>query len=103
MVYTVEECECPASERAQRMEKPTAVTWPWFALMDEALGQSAAVSPLCLTVSTQEDKPGPSTAQASGEGKYEEEEERKENQGKEVEEKGGGGERILSLLSLKRT
>lgn len=41
--------------------------------MDEALGQSAAVSPPCLIASIQEEKPGPSTAQEVDEGRAEEE------------------------------
>lgn len=43
--------------------------------MDEALGQSAAVSPPCLIASIQEEKPGPSTAQEVDEGRGEDEEE----------------------------
>lgn len=42
--------------------------------MDEALGQSAAVSPPCLIASIQEEKPGPSTAQEVDEGRGEDEE-----------------------------
>lgn len=42
--------------------------------MDEALGQSAAVSPPCLIASIQEKKPGPSTAREVDEGRGEDEE-----------------------------
>ncbi|XP_019908757.1 uncharacterized protein LOC109616568 [Esox lucius] len=68
-----EEYKCPATGQGTEDGKATAATWPWFALMDEALGQSAAVSPPCLIASIQEDKPGPSTAQEVEEGRDEEE------------------------------
>lgn len=51
--------------------------------MDEALGQSAAVSPPCLIASIQEEKPGPSTAQEVDEGRGEEEEETVRDRSKE--------------------
>ncbi|XP_032371723.1 uncharacterized protein LOC116689321 [Etheostoma spectabile] len=70
------ECKCPATGQGTEDGKATAATWPWFALMDEALGQSAAVSPPCLIASIQHDKTGPSTAQEVEEGSEEEEEER---------------------------
>ena len=44
LVFTVQECKRPASRQSTEDGTPTAATWPWFALMDEALGQSAAVS-----------------------------------------------------------
>ncbi|KAJ4948459.1 hypothetical protein JOQ06_019993 [Pogonophryne albipinna] len=66
----------PPSGKGTRDGKPTAATWPWFVLMDEALGQSAAVSPPCLIASIQEDNPGPSTAQEGQRGREDEEEEK---------------------------
>ena len=57
--------------------KPTAATWAWFILMDEALGQSAAVSPPCLIASIQDENPGPSTAQVGQKGREDEEEKEK--------------------------
>ena len=60
--------------------------------MDEALGQSAAVSPPCLIASIQEDKPGPSTAQEVEEGRDEEEQqERESREQRREEEKGESG------------
>ncbi|KAK9976431.1 hypothetical protein ABG768_021636 [Culter alburnus] len=53
--------------------------------MDEALGQSAAVSPPCLIASIQEEKPGPSTAQEVNEGRGEDEEETVRDRSKEKE------------------
>ncbi|ROJ30471.1 hypothetical protein DPX16_1037 [Anabarilius grahami] len=63
------ECKCPATGQGTEDGKATAANWPWFALMEEALGQSAAVSPPCLIASIQEEKPGPSTAQEVDEGR----------------------------------
>ncbi|KAL3995809.1 sterol O-acyltransferase [Sarotherodon galilaeus] len=42
--------------------KPTAATWPWFALMDEVLGQRPSTKPPVLIASIHEDTPGPSSA-----------------------------------------
>ena len=36
---------CPASGQGTEDGRPTAGTWRWFALMDELIGSSAAVSP----------------------------------------------------------
>ena len=36
---------CPASGKGTEDGRPTAGTWRWFALMDELIGSSAAVSP----------------------------------------------------------
>lgn len=42
--------------------KPTAATWPWFALMDEVSGQRPSTKPPVLIASIHEDTPGPSSA-----------------------------------------
>ncbi|CAL8249924.1 unnamed protein product [Arctogadus glacialis] len=39
------DCKCPASGQGTEDGGPTAGTWRWFALMDELIGRSAAVSP----------------------------------------------------------
>lgn len=74
MVFTVQECKCLASGQGTEDGNQTAATWPWFALIDEGLGQSAGVSPPRLIASIHEEKTEPSTAQASGEGRNDEEE-----------------------------
>ncbi|KAK0144500.1 hypothetical protein N1851_017129 [Merluccius polli] len=42
--------------------KPTAANWPWFVLMDEALGQRPSIAPPVVIASMPEDTPGPSAA-----------------------------------------
>ncbi|KAL3969262.1 alcohol-forming fatty acyl-CoA reductase [Sarotherodon galilaeus] len=42
--------------------KPTAATWPWFALMDEVIGQRPSIRPPVLLSTLPEDTPGPSSA-----------------------------------------
>ena len=82
-----------------------AATWPWFVLMDEALGQSAAVSPPCLIASIQEDNPGPSTAQKGQRGREDEEEEKDKEDTERQRGRGGGmkkREREDPFLSLLR-
>ncbi|KAJ8012538.1 hypothetical protein DPEC_G00043860 [Dallia pectoralis] len=75
------ECKCPATGQGTEDGKATAANWPWFALMDEALGQSAVVSPPCLIASIQEEKPGPSTAQEIAEGRDKDDDEDEEETG----------------------
>ncbi|KAF3844425.1 hypothetical protein F7725_007588 [Dissostichus mawsoni] len=75
--------------------KPTAATWPWFVLMDEALGQSAAVSPPCLIASIQEDNPGPSTAQEGQKGREDEEGKEKDDTERQ---RGGTKKRVRGSL-----
>lgn len=73
--------------------KPVAETWTWFALMDEASGLSAAVSPPCPITPIQEDKPVPSAARASGKGKDEEKEEEEEERESDKERGQRAGQR----------
>nr|XP_055046943.1 uncharacterized protein LOC129432512 isoform X2 [Misgurnus anguillicaudatus] len=68
------ECKCPGTGQGTEDGKATAGNRPWFALMDEALGKSAAVTPPCLIASIQEEQPGPSTAQQVEQGRDEDEE-----------------------------
>ncbi|XP_073716138.1 uncharacterized protein [Misgurnus anguillicaudatus] len=70
----ISECKCPGTGQGTEDGKVTAGNWPWFALMDEALGKSAAVTPPCLIASIQEEQPGPSTAQQVEQGRDEDEE-----------------------------
>lgn len=79
------------AEPQDRVEdgKPVAETWTWFALMDEASGLSAAVSPPCPITPIQEDKPVPSAARASGKGKDEEKEEEEEEEERESDKERG--------------
>ncbi|XP_060789318.1 uncharacterized protein LOC132894074 [Neoarius graeffei] len=86
------ECKCPRSGQGTEDGKPTAATWPWFALMDEALGQLASFSPPCPIASIPEDKPGPSATQALRESrgkKDEEEEEEEESDGERARQRRG--------------
>ncbi|KAF3833969.1 hypothetical protein F7725_025173, partial [Dissostichus mawsoni] len=83
-----QECKCPASGQGTDDGKPTAATWPWYVLMDEALGQSATGLPPGLIASIQEDNPGPSTAQEGQRGRGDDEEEEKY---KDTERQRGGG------------
>ncbi|CAL8239576.1 unnamed protein product, partial [Gadus morhua 'NCC'] len=39
------DCKCPASGQGTEDGRPTAGTWRWFAIIDELIGRSAAVSP----------------------------------------------------------
>ncbi|KAL4000855.1 claudin [Sarotherodon galilaeus] len=55
------ECKYPGSGEGVS-GKPTAATWPWFALMDEVLGQRPSTRPPVLIASIQEDTPQPSSA-----------------------------------------
>ncbi|XP_029903834.1 uncharacterized protein LOC115356742 [Myripristis murdjan] len=55
--------------------KPTAATWPWFALMDEVLGQRPSIAPPVLIASLPEDTPGPAAAVGQQEEEEDEEEE----------------------------
>nr|XP_055046942.1 uncharacterized protein LOC129432512 isoform X1 [Misgurnus anguillicaudatus] len=70
----ISECKCPGTGQGTEDGKATAGNRPWFALMDEALGKSAAVTPPCLIASIQEEQPGPSTAQQVEQGRDEDEE-----------------------------
>ncbi|XP_034066409.1 uncharacterized protein LOC117542692 [Gymnodraco acuticeps] len=100
------ECKCPASGQGTDDGKPTAATWPWFVLMDEALGQSAAGLPPGLIASIKEDNPGPSTAQEGQRGRGDEDEEEKYKDDTERQRGGGGGtkkrEREDPFLNLLR-
>ncbi|XP_039888508.1 uncharacterized protein LOC120734023 [Simochromis diagramma] len=55
------DCKYPGSGEGG-IEKPTAATWPWFALMDEVLGQRPSTRPQVLITSIQDSTPGPSSA-----------------------------------------
>ncbi|XP_063343205.1 uncharacterized protein LOC134636887 isoform X2 [Pelmatolapia mariae] len=55
------DCKYPGSGEGGS-EKPTAATWPWFALMDEVLGQRPSTRPQVLITSIQDNTPGPSSA-----------------------------------------
>ncbi|KAK0148858.1 hypothetical protein N1851_010712 [Merluccius polli] len=59
--------------------KPTAANWPWFVLMDEALGQRPSIAPPVLIASIPEDTPGPS-AVGDQQGGGDEDEELEESQ-----------------------
>ncbi|KAK0132579.1 hypothetical protein N1851_032546 [Merluccius polli] len=60
--------------------KPTAANWPWFVLMDEALGQRPSIAPPVLIASIPEDTPEPSAVGDQQGGGDEEEEELEESQ-----------------------
>ncbi|KAK0143224.1 hypothetical protein N1851_018650 [Merluccius polli] len=60
--------------------KPTAANWPWFVLMDEALGQRPSIAPPVLIASIPEDTPGPSAVQGDQQGGEDEEEEEEEEE-----------------------
>ncbi|KAJ8369253.1 hypothetical protein SKAU_G00092810 [Synaphobranchus kaupii] len=66
MELTALDCKYPGSGEGTENGKPTAATWPWFALMDEVLGQRPSISPPVLIASIQEDSPGPSNTQGQG-------------------------------------
>lgn len=92
LVFTLKDCKCPKTGQGTESGGPTAATWPFFTLMDEALGQSAAVSPPCLIASIQGDEAGPSTAvggdrqtvgETVGEGEREEERQRRKRKSEE--------------------
>uniref|UniRef100_A0AAZ1XTS6 Uncharacterized protein n=1 Tax=Oreochromis aureus TaxID=47969 RepID=A0AAZ1XTS6_OREAU len=55
------DCKYPGSGEGVS-GKPTAATWPWFALMDEVIGQMPSIRPPVLISSLPEDTPGPSAA-----------------------------------------
>ncbi|CAI5691629.1 unnamed protein product [Oreochromis niloticus] len=55
------DCKYPGSGEGVS-GKPTAATWPWFALMDEMIGQMPSIKPPVLISSLPEDSPGPSAA-----------------------------------------
>ncbi|CAI5660731.1 hypothetical protein ACER0C_001957 [Sarotherodon galilaeus] len=55
------ECKYPGSGEGVS-GKPTAATWPWFALMDEVIGQRPSIRPPVLLSTLREDTPGPSSA-----------------------------------------
>ncbi|CAI5641398.1 unnamed protein product [Oreochromis niloticus] len=55
------DCKYPGSGEGVS-GKPNAVTWPWFGLMDEVIGQRPSIRPAVLISSLPEDTPGPSTA-----------------------------------------
>ncbi|KAL3968249.1 RalBP1-associated Eps domain-containing protein [Sarotherodon galilaeus] len=55
------ECKYPGSGEGVS-GKPTAATWPWFALMDEVIGQRPSIRPPVLLSTLPEDTPGPSSA-----------------------------------------
>ncbi|KAL3999595.1 trinucleotide repeat-containing protein [Sarotherodon galilaeus] len=55
------ECKYPGSGEGVS-GKPTAATWPWFALMDEIIGQRPSNRPPVLLSTLPEDTPGPSSA-----------------------------------------
>ncbi|KAA0712902.1 hypothetical protein E1301_Tti005059 [Triplophysa tibetana] len=55
--------DCKSSESSEGVSgKSTATTWPYFALMDEVLGQMHSSNPSAVIVSIPEDTPGPSSA-----------------------------------------
>ncbi|KAK0140088.1 hypothetical protein N1851_022974 [Merluccius polli] len=74
--------------------KPTAANWPWFVLMDEALGQRPSIAPPVLIASIPEDTPGPSAE--------EEEEELEELEESQTGPKRKRRRREDDLLSLMR-
>ncbi|KAK0139040.1 hypothetical protein N1851_024395 [Merluccius polli] len=69
-----EDCKYPGTGEGTS-GKPTAANWPWFVLMDEALGQRPSIAPPVLIASIPEDTPGPSAVQGDQQGGEEEEEE----------------------------
>ncbi|XP_053724754.1 uncharacterized protein LOC128760974 isoform X2 [Synchiropus splendidus] len=90
------ECKCPPKGWGSEDVLPTPATWPWFDLMDQALGQGSSLMPVCLIASIPEDTPGLRSVQpaeqAEAEGEEEEEEDGKEEaEVKEEEEERGSG------------
>ncbi|KAG9276118.1 hypothetical protein AMEX_G8389 [Astyanax mexicanus] len=59
------ELKCPPSGSGTDNGEATAATWPWFSLMDEALGNRPSVTPPLLIASSNEEEPGPSSVVAS--------------------------------------
>lgn len=55
------DCKYPGSGEGVS-GKPTAATWPWYALMDEVIGQRPSIRPPVLLSTLPEDTPGPSSA-----------------------------------------
>ncbi|XP_035771371.1 uncharacterized protein LOC118455725 [Neolamprologus brichardi] len=58
------DCKYPGSGEGVS-GKPTAATWPWYALMDEVIGQRPSIRPPVLLSTLPEDTPGPSSAVAT--------------------------------------
>ncbi|XP_013867640.1 testis-specific Y-encoded-like protein 2 [Austrofundulus limnaeus] len=84
--------------------KPAAETWPWFALMDEVLGQRHSLNSPVLIASIPEDGPGPSSAvggqEAAAVAAAEEEEEEDERERQPVRQRRRKRERDEDLMDL---
>ncbi|KAK0140308.1 hypothetical protein N1851_022783 [Merluccius polli] len=97
-----EDCKYPGTGEGTS-GKPTAADWPWFVLMDEALGQRPSIAPPVLIASIPEDTPGPSAVgdqQGGGDEDEEEEEEEEELEESQPGPKRKRRRREDDLLSL---
>lgn len=53
----VQELRKPPTESGTESGEPTAVTWKWFSLMDEAIGGRPSIQPPCLITSAWGENP----------------------------------------------
>ncbi|KAF4108874.1 hypothetical protein G5714_009947 [Onychostoma macrolepis] len=61
----ITELKCPPTGAGTESGEATAATWPWFILMDEAIGGRPSISPPVLISSSIQNEPGPSSSSAS--------------------------------------
>ncbi|XP_041860932.1 uncharacterized protein LOC121652269 [Melanotaenia boesemani] len=72
---TYKELRKPPTGTGTETEEPTAASWKWFSLMDEAIGSKPSVRPPCLIASSWEESPSTSVAPSSVSVPHDEEDE----------------------------